>query len=131
MYYQTYNNHGGNSFAQGWMIASLILAIVGGIFTVLFFLKKSNKEKYNKKLKLLYTFLNFDFLTLEYIVKFLYTTVTVFIILSSFSYISYSFAYFLMYLILGVLFARIIFELIMLAIKICNNTTEINQKLKK
>lgn len=131
MYYQNYNYYGGNSFAQGWMIASLILAIVGGIVTLLFFLKKSGKEKYNKKLKLLYNFLNFDFLTLEYIVKFLYVTVTIYIVLSSFSYISYSFVYFLMYLILGVLFARIIFELIMLAIKICNNTTEINQKLKK
>ena len=131
MYYQNYNNYGGNSFAQGWMNASLILAIVGGIVTLLFFLKKSGKEKYNKKLKLLYNFLNFDFLTLEYIVKFLYVTVTIYIVLSSFSYISYCFVYFLMYLILGVLFARIIFELIMLAIKICNNTTEINQKLKK
>lgn len=129
MMYQSQGYSNNNLFFNGWTIASLILALVGGILTLVMFLKKSNREKYNKKLKLLFDFLNFDLLSLEYVIKFMYAAVTIFVVLNSFNYISFSFVTFLMYLIFGVIFTRVMFEMLMLAIKICNNTTEIKDKL--
>ncbi len=119
------------SFSQGWTIASIVLAIVGGILTLVLFLNKSNKEKYNKKLLKLYDFLNFDYLTLEVVLKFMYAAVTIFVVLNSFNYISINFLTFLLYLVFGVILTRVSFELLMLLIKICKNTTEINDKLNK
>ncbi len=121
------NTH--SSLIDGWTIASIILAIVGGVLTLLLFLKKSNRSKYNNKLKMLYDFLNFDYLTLEVVIKFLYSTVTIFIVLSSFNYISVSFLSFVLYLIVGLIFTRVTFELFMTIIKLCNNTSEIKDKL--
>ena len=111
-----------NTFASGWSIASIILAVVGGILVLLLFLNKSNKGKYNKKLLKLYDFLNFDFLTLA---------ITIYVLLNSFNYISYNFLSFLLYLVFGLIFTRVSFEMLMILIKICNNTSEINEKLGK
>ncbi len=117
-------------FLDGWMIAALILAIVGGILVVTLFLTKGNKDKFKGFVGWLYKFLNFEFLTLELIFRALYATVSIFIILSSFNYISVSFVSFLSYLLIGLVVTRVIFELTMLLIKICNNVSEINRKLK-
>lgn len=117
-------------FLDGWMIAALILAIVGGILVVTLFLTKGNKDKFKGFVGWLYKFLNFEFLTLELIFRALYATVSIFIILSSFNYIKVSFVSFLSYLLIGLVVTRVIFELTMLLIKICNNVSEINRKLK-
>ena len=117
-------------FLDGWMIAALILAIVGGILVVTLFLTKGNKDKFKGFVGWLYKFLNFEFLTLELIFRALYATVSIFIILSSFNYIKVSFVSFLSYLLIGLVVTRVIFELTMLLIKICNNVSEINHKLK-
>ena len=121
------NNY--NSMSSGWTIAALVLAIVGGILTLLLFLNKSNKNKYEGNIKKLYDFLNFDYLTLDIIVKFLYTASTIFIVLNSFNYISQNFLGFLLYLIVGLILTRVMFEMVMLTIKICKNTTEIKESL--
>jgi hypothetical protein len=129
--YDVTSFNSGSSFAAGWTIASIILAIVGGILTLVLFLKKSNKEKYNKNLLKLYDFLNFDFLTLEVVLKFMYTAVTIFVVLNSFNFISVNFLGFILYLVVGIILTRVSFEMAMLIIKICKNTTEINDKLNK
>jgi hypothetical protein len=118
-----------NYMSNGWTIAALVLAIVGGILTLLLFLNKKNK--YEGNIKKLYNFLNFDFLTLDIIVKFLYTTSTIFVILNSFNYISQNFLSFVLYLIVGLIVTRVMFEMLMLTIKICKNTTEIKESLVK
>ena len=51
--------------------------------------------------------------------------------LSSFSIISTSFIAFLLYLVIGNLAVRIAYELILVRLIICRNTTEINKKLDK
>lgn len=56
---------------------------------------------------------------------------TIFITLSSFSMISASFLAFLLYLVVGNLVARVSYELILVKLIICRNTTEINKKLDK
>ncbi len=123
--------NGFDSMAYEWTIASFVLAIVGGLLVLLLFLNKENKNKYEGNLKKLYEFLNFDFLTLDFVLKFLYTATTIFIVLNSFVYISESFLGFILYLIFGLLVTRVIYEIFMLLIKICNNTTEINRALNK
>lgn len=118
-----------SSFFDGWAIASFILAIVGGVLTLLLFLKKSNRDKYKGKLKLLYDFLNFDFLSLELVIKFLYSTISIYIVLSSFSYIGVNFLTFVLYLIIGLIATRVSFEFLMTVIKLCNNVSKIKDKL--
>ena len=57
--------------------------------------------------------------------------VALFITLSSFALISNSFLAFIAYLLIGNLIARIMYELFLVVLVICRNTTEINKKLDK
>jgi len=64
------------------------------------------------------------------VLKVLYIVSAIYITLSSFSYISVSVASFFMYLILGNIITRIIFESILMFLTLVRNTTEINEKIK-
>lgn len=112
-----------------WNIISAVLAIGGGI-TLYFIFLRSNK-KFNNFLDKLRNFFNFKSLLLEEILKVTYLILTIFITLSSFSLIAVSFVSFLLSLIFGNLILRITYELSILLIKICKNTSDINDKLKK
>lgn len=112
-----------------WTIISAILAIVGGL--VIYFLFLKNDKKFNNFLDKVRDFLNFKSLLLEEILKITYLISALFITLSSFGLISVSFVSFIVTLIFGNIALRIIYELSILLIKICKNTTEINSKLKK
>ena len=68
---------------------------------------------------------------LEELLKITYLILTIFITLSSFSLIAVSFVSFLCTLIFGNIVLRITYELSILLIKICKNTSDINDKLKK
>ena len=122
-----------NSVASSaiWIIVSLVLAIVGGIVLYFTFLKKDNEGKYTGFLGWMYDFLTFKKLTIENVLKILYLICAIFITLSSFSMISASFLAFLLYLVVGNLVARVLYELILVKLIICRNTTEINKKLDK
>ena len=114
-----------------WGIVSVVLAIVGGILVMTLFLTKGNKTKFKGFVKWLYDFLNFDILAIDIFLRGLYATISIFIFLSSFQLISISFVAFLLYLVIGLVVVRLTFEMFLMVIKICNNTTEINEKLKK
>ena len=131
-----YNNY--NMFAERssaisgfvvWTIISVIVAILGGI-TLYFVFLKSNKKftGFTAKLK---DFLNFKTLLLEDILKISYLILAIFITLYSFGLIGTSVIAFLLTLVVGNLVLRISYELSILLIKICQNTNEINTKLKK
>lgn len=122
-----------NSVASSaiWIIVSLVLAIVGGIVLYFTFLKKDNEGKYTGFLGWMYDFLTFKKLTIENVLKILYLMCAIFVTLSSFSTISTSFIAFLLYLVVGNLVVRIAYELILVRLIICRNTTEINKKLDK
>ena len=87
--------------------------------------------KYTGFLGWMYDFLTFKKLTIENVLKILYLICAIFITLSSFSMISASFLAFLLYLVVGNLVARVSYELILVKLIICRNTTEINKKLDK
>ena len=112
-----------------WTIISIVVALVGGI-TLYFVFLKGNK-KYNGFVAKLRDFLNFKTLLLEEILKISYLILAIFITLYSFGLIGTSVVAFLLTLVCGNLVLRISYELSILLIKICNNTSEINSKLKK
>ena len=68
---------------------------------------------------------------IENLLKILYLIAALFITLGSFGLISTSFLAFLMMLIFGNVAARVVYELLLVTLVICRNTTDINKKLSK
>ena len=90
-----------------WMIVSFVLAIVGGIVAYFLFTSKKNNGEYKGFVAWLHSFLRFDKMMIEALLKIVYLVLTIFITLSSFGFISTSFLTFLLYLIVGNLVLRI------------------------
>lgn len=121
----------GDTTAIGiWTIVALILAIIGGIL-VHFLFVKSKQEPKGKFMKWLKDFLSFKTMWLEPIVKVLYYIMTIFVVLVSFALISQSFLAFIVTLILGPIFTRLVYESIMMFIMIWRNTQNISENTKK
>lgn len=114
-----------------WMIVSLILAIVGGIVIYFLFSSKKNKGEFKGFLAWLHSFLRFDKMLIEALIKISYIATALFITLSSFSVISVSFLGFLIYLVFGNILARICYEAVIITIQIWKNTTEIKEDISK
>lgn len=112
-----------------WTIVSVILAIIGGILVYVLFVQKKDKLN-NKFLVWLKDFLSFKNLLLETILKVTYIILAIFITLSSFNMIGINFFAFLLYLIIGNVVLRIIYEGSIMLLMIWKNTSEINKKLK-
>ena len=112
-----------------WTIVSLILAIIGAILAYFMFVKPEKKYP-NKFVNWLRSFLNFQEMLIEPILKVTYIFFALFITLGSFSLISVSFVSFLLVLILGNLLMRVVYEASMMMVSIWKNTKEINKKMK-
>nr|MBP3258470.1 hypothetical protein [Bacilli bacterium] len=111
-----------------WGIIAAILAIIGGILVYVLFLSKKNEKKFTGFVKWLYDFLSFKTLTLEMLLKVFYLITAIYLTLVSFAFIGTSALLFFGILILGNLFARVIYEGSLLVILIYKNTKEINEK---
>lgn len=114
-----------------WIVISAILAVIGGIVLYFTFLSKKNEGKFTGFLGWLYDFLTFKKMMIENVLKILYIIVALFVTLSSFGLISISFLAFLLTLVIGNVLTRVIYELLLVKLVICKNTTEINKKLNK
>ena len=112
-----------------WITVAFVLAILAAVGGYFFFVKPERKYP-NKIVTWLRGFLNFDEMLIVPILKITYIFVTVYVVLTSFSLISYSFLAFLEYLVLGVLLVRVSYEGLMILISIWKNTKEINKKMK-
>lgn len=129
-----YNDLGGLALSSSassnvWTIVALVLAICGAIISYFLFVKPDKKYP-QKFVNWLRSFLNFNEMLIEPILKVTYIFFAIFITLTSFNLISYSFLSFLLYLILGNLFIRVVYEASMMMIGIWKNTKEINKKMK-
>lgn len=120
-----------SSTSAVWMIASIILAIVGGLLIYFLFLNKKNESKFNGFLGWLYHFLSFDKMFLEILLKVTYLIFALYITLSSFSLIGVNFLLFLSTLVLGNILLRVFYEFSLIKLLICRNTTEISKNTKK
>ena len=114
-----------------WAVLSVVLAIIGGILVYILFINNKKNLKLNNFLTWLKDFLDFKTMMIETILKVSYLIITIYVILSSFSFISTSFLLFLVYLILGPIIVRIIFEMSLMFIMIWKNTKEISKNTKK
>lgn len=112
-----------------WTIVSVILAIIGGILAYVLFINKNTKLE-NKFLIWLRDFLSFKNLLLETILKVTYVILAIFVTLTSFNMIGVSFFGFLLYLVIGNVVLRIIYESSLMLLMIWKNTSEINKKMK-
>ncbi len=113
-----------------WTIISAVVAVAGTVCIFILFLNKKNENKFKGFLGWLYDFLQFKNLVIEFALKATYIAFAIFLTLSSFSTIGTSFVMFLVELILGNILLRIVYEGLILFIKICNNVSEINKKMK-
>lgn len=134
-YMYTYNYDTANTISELlnsalWVGVAFVFAIFGGIFLYFVFLKNDTKYD-NKFLNWLKDFFDFKKLFLESILKITYLIVTVFIILISFNLIKTGILAFVIFLLVGLLVSRLVYELILMKVIICKNTTEINDKLSK
>lgn len=121
-----------NNAADGlgiWLIIALILAFIGGIVAYILFAK--SKNHFTGFLGWLHKFVNFKVLVVEDIIKITYMILAIFLTLASFGFIAVNVLTFFGMLIIGNLVLRITYEMSILIIKICQNTSEINSKLKK
>ena len=112
-----------------WTIISLVVALAGCFIVYFLFLKKDVKTK-SDFVAWLKEFLSFDKMLIEPILKITYLFFVIFITLSSFSLIGTSFVSFLLTLVFGNLFIRVVYEIALITIMIWKNTAEIKNKLK-
>ncbi len=118
-----------SSVDSTWMIISAIVALIGGIVIYLLFVSKKNNGEYTGFVAWLHDFLNFKTFFIEVVLKTLYVIFAIFITLSSFSFLSSSVAIFFLWLILGNIINRVVYEFILMFLTLVNNTSEINKKL--
>lgn len=112
-----------------WTIIAAVLAIVGGIALYFLFTSKKNKGEFKGFLAWLHSFLRFDKMLIESILKIVYLILALFITLSSFGIIGTSFLGFILELVLGNLILRVLFEFSILGIQLWKNTTEIKEEI--
>ena len=142
--YSSYSGYGNNSAMNSllksssasaensvWVIISAVIAVIGGIVLYFTFLSKKNEGKYTGFLGWMYEFLTFKKMVIENILKILYIVIASFITLASFAVISKSFLSFIIVLVVGNLVTRIMYELFLVVLIICRNTTDISKKLDK
>lgn len=113
-----------------WVVIAAI-SLIGGLILYFTFLSRKNEGKFKGFLGWIYEFLNFKRFTIEAILKTTYLILTIFITLSSFTIIPSTPIGFLLMLILGNLALRLVYEISLIMLTICRNTTDINNKLNK
>ena len=119
------------SISEVWIIISILLAVIGGIFIFTTYFGKDKENNYSGLKKTVYDFLNFKITIIEPIFRVLYLIVAIAITLCSFSYITTNFFQFVGTLVFGNIVARLSFELLLLVLKLFKDVSEINHKLKK
>lgn len=112
-----------------WLLPAFIISIIVAVLAFFVFMAKKNETKFSGFLGWLYDFWHFRKLIVEGLLKFIYIAVSVFITIMSFSLISFSVWAFLLVLIGGNLVLRIFYELILVQLIICRNTSDINKKM--
>ena len=119
------------SISEVWVIISILLAVIGGIFIFTTYFGKDKEKNYTGYKRQLYDFLNFKITIIEPLFRVLYLIVAIAITLCSFSYITTNFFEFVGTLVFGNIFARLLFELLLLTLRLFKDVSEINHKLKK
>ncbi len=120
-----------NSFTLGevWIIISILLAVIGGMFIYSNYLSKEKEGKYTGYKKVIYDFFNFKITIIEPIFRMLYVICTIALTLGSFSLIGKNFFSFIGVLVFGNLALRLSFEFILLVLYMFKNIDSINKRM--
>lgn len=113
-----------------WGIIALVIAIIGGICLYFTVFSKANEKKYTGFMAKLYEYVKFDKMIITSFLKITYIIGAIFITLLSFGFISIDFLKFIECLIVGNLILRVVYEFMLVTLKIFENTNEINKKMK-
>lgn len=112
---------------------AFVLSILAAVAVAFFLAPDSKRESFkgNKVLETVNDILNFRTLLIDKILKFLYIFVTCYLIVSGFFmlFVKGGFVTGLITMIIGPIVARIVFELLMLAIVLVRNVIQINKKM--
>ncbi len=119
------------STSEVWIIISVLLAVIGGVFLFTNYFGKDKEGVYTGYKKKIYDFLNFKTTIIEPIFRVLYLIVAIAITLASFSYITTNFFEFIGTLVFGNILARLAFELLLLVLKLFKDVSEIKDSLIK
>lgn len=119
------------SISEVWVIISILLAVIGGVFLFTNYFGKDKEGTYTGYKKKIYDFINFKTTIIEPIFRVLYLIAAIAITLASFSYITTNFFEFIGTLIFGNILARLAFELLLLVLKLFKDVSEIKDSLKK
>ncbi len=119
------------SISEVWVIISILLAVIGGVFLFTNYFGKDKEGTYTGYKKKIYDFINFKTTIIEPIFRVLYLIVAIAITLASFSYITTNFFEFIGTLVFGNILARLAFELLLLILKLFKDVSEIKDSLKK
>jgi len=106
------------------------LGIVVALVVYLLFLNPKNERKFSGFVKWFYNFLNFRVVFIEAFIKILYMALLfTTIIVGLYTMFVVHFGYGVLFIIFGLLFFRVMFELIMISVMLYRNTTDIRKKL--
>ena len=105
------------SISEVWIIVSVLLAVIGGIFLYNMYFNKSNNGKFKGIKKVLYDYVNFNFTIIEPIFKVLYLIIAIALTLSSLTLITSNFFEFIAVVVFGNIIIRLAFELLLLTLK--------------
>ena len=119
------------SISEVWVIISILLAVIGGVFLFTNYFGKDKEGTYTGYKKKIYDFINFKTTIIEPIFRVLYLIAAIAITLTSFSYITTNFFEFIGTLVFGNILARLTFELLLLVLKLFKDVSEIKDSLKK
>lgn len=119
------------SISEVWIIVSVILAVIGGIFLYNTYFNKNKENSYKGLKKVLYDFVNFKITIIEPLFRVAYLITTIAITLCSFSYLTENFFKFISILVFGNIIVRLSFELMLLTLKLIKDVSEINSKMTK
>lgn len=134
---QNYGGYSTSSLQQGagmgiWILISFLAALIGCFVVYFVFVVKKDKPK-GKFLAWLKSFLTFDYMLIEPILKILYIFAAIFATLSSLALFGLGFVGFLLFIpTLGLsnVIVRLLYEAALMKVMIWKNTTEIKNKLK-
>ena len=104
------------SISEVWVIISVLLAVIGGIFLFSTYFSKDKEKEYTGFKKVLYDFVNFKFTIIEPIFRVLYLIIAIALTLSSFSLITKNFFEFIALVLFGNIILRLIFEMLLLTL---------------
>ena len=116
-----------------WMAVAGIAALIGGILVYFLFVRPNTVPK-NNCLKWLKDFLSFKIMWIEPVLKMVYYMASIFMVVFSFSFLSYGGMGVLMWLgslIFGLVAIRLGYELTMMFIMIWRNTRDIAESKTK